>query len=575
METLHQASGAKLLLSFFDRNRSTKPIIDMGPQKPVTPKKPLASPLPRSTPEKEGISSGHLAAFIKELSQSDSNLHSLMVLKNGKVVAECFRKGYSPDIWHSTFSLCKTVTGIAVGMLWDEGLLDINTPLHEIFGEQKLSISKKLRPAMTVRNLLTMTSGAEFAETGAVMYEDWVETFFGSSLKFDPGKRFNYNSMNSYMLAAVVQRITGETLCDYLQPRLFEPLGIDEYYWETCPKGIEKGGFGMYLKTEDMAKLGQLLLQNGLWQGKRILSEQWVREMTSAKVIPESESDRFNYGYHVWTGKKQQSFLLNGLFGQNVIGYRDSGIVIATTGGSSLCFHDGSYFDILDKYFGAPVPEKGGFFDAIRLMASLDALSKAGCPIWERKAGVLKAKKLIKAFEGRELVPCKDEPSLGVLPKVSALVQNNHANGISGLLFRLEGSVLHLEVQEGSVTTRLQFGLKKPIGGRYDWGGERYLTCGSGKICLDEDGDAAICLRLDLIETASSRLIKLHFKKNGIYASMKEEPGIDAIEKLSDLALSDPRLKRFVSAVSSKIDTDYISHKLREAMEPVFEIRFK
>src|SRR5699024_4911566 len=138
--------------------------------------------------------------------------------------------------------------------------------------------------SLTVRHLLTMTSGVDFDEVGAVTEEDWVKCYFESGVRFEPGAEFAYNSMNSYLLSAIVRERTGQGLSQVLRPRVFVPLGFGRVHWETCPRGIEKGGWGLYLCPEDMAKIGQLLLQKGRWNGRQLVSEEFLREMTRKQV---------------------------------------------------------------------------------------------------------------------------------------------------------------------------------------------------------------------------------------------------------------------------------------------------
>ena len=157
------------------------------------------------------------------------------------------------------------------------------------------------RPEVTVEHLLTMTSGVQFNEIGAISGNDWLNSFLNAPVSGKPGAAFQYNSMNTYVLSAIVTERTGMTLSEYLEPRLFQPLGITKYLWETCPKGITKGGWGLFLCPEDMAKLGQLYLQRGIWKGQQLVPEGWVEISTGKQV--ESVEGTFGYGYQVWMEK--------------------------------------------------------------------------------------------------------------------------------------------------------------------------------------------------------------------------------------------------------------------------------
>jgi hypothetical protein len=213
----------------------------------------------RVSPDKEGISTATLRCMLSELeSEMRANIHSLLVLSHGGVICRCAAPGYDGAIPHLAHSMSKTVTGMAIGFLVSEGRLSVDTPLSRIFPEYTVS-DKRLRSA-TVRNLLCMQSGVKFNEAGVVTDSTWLKTFLMSPLSAAPGTVFHYNSMNSYMLARIVVRITGASLTEFVGERLFSPLGIKNYFWEIGPEGIEKGGWGLFLSAESWAKIGWMLL---------------------------------------------------------------------------------------------------------------------------------------------------------------------------------------------------------------------------------------------------------------------------------------------------------------------------
>ena len=202
-----------------------------------------------------------------------------------------------------------------------------------------------------MEHLLTMTTGVTFNETGIVSGDDWVTSYLLASTRGKPGKTFEYNSMNTYILSAIVTKITGEPMVEYLRPRLWEPLGIHQVYWETCPMGINKGGWGLFLTTEDAAKLGQLYLRKGNWEGQQLLPECWVEAATSHQEDTPENMGPYGYGYQVWLGGRPGSFTFNGMLGQNVVGYPDLDLVIATNAGSDELFQNCVLLDIVRRYF--------------------------------------------------------------------------------------------------------------------------------------------------------------------------------------------------------------------------------
>ncbi len=246
-----------------------------------------ASVLPRSTPELQGVSSGNIQAFVEAVEKNNLGLHSLMVVRHGKVVAEGWWDPYKPDVKHMLFSLSKSFTSTAIGLAVTEGLLKVEDRIISFFPKDTpINISQNLT-AMRIKDLLTMTSGHDKDTMPALREEKqggWAKKFLSLPVEHQPGTFFLYNTGASYMLSAIIQQLTGQTILAYLTPRLLQPLGIEGADWETDPQGINTGGYGLRLKTEDIAKFGQLYLQKGIWNGKRLLPEKWVQEATSFQV---------------------------------------------------------------------------------------------------------------------------------------------------------------------------------------------------------------------------------------------------------------------------------------------------
>ena len=209
--------------------------------------------------------------------------------------------------------------------------------LDDIFDEQ-IGLLKFHRKTITVKNLLDMTSGSEFNEAGAISGNDWVSSFLEAGTKFEPGSQFEYNSMNTYMLSAIVTKVTGKSLFEFCKERIFNPMGIKRVFWESCPRKITKGGWGLFIRTEDMAKLGQLYLNKGKWNGVQIVPQKWVEESTTPQILT-GRTDSTYYGYQLWiNGDRQGSYAFNGMLGQNVFIYPDINMVVVTNAGNSDIF---------------------------------------------------------------------------------------------------------------------------------------------------------------------------------------------------------------------------------------------
>ncbi len=293
---------------------------------------------PNSTPEAQGIPSGAILAFMEAAEKNIDALHSFMLLRHGAVVAQGWWAPYAPELRHMLFSLSKSYTSTAVGFAVAEGRLTVDDTLLSLFPEfAPAEVSDNLA-AMKVRHLLSMSTGHAEDTTGRLFEAEdgkWVKAFLALPVEYEPGTHFLYNTGATYVLAAIVQKLTGMALIDYLTPRLFEPLGIKDAWWEVSPEGVAMGGFGLNVKTEDIAKLGQLYLQKGVWNGQRILPESWVAEATSRQVSNGSSdvSDwQQGYGYQFWRCR-HNAYRGDGAFGQYCIVMPDQDAVIAITSG--------------------------------------------------------------------------------------------------------------------------------------------------------------------------------------------------------------------------------------------------
>lgn len=296
--------------------------------------------LPRSSPQKEGVNASGILKFLEAVEGSSYEFHSLMILRNGKVIAEGWWHPYEPALKHTMYSVSKSFTATAIGFAVDEGRLSVDDKVISFFPDQLPdSVSLHLQ-ALSIQHLLTMSVGHGQDPTWQVVSSDhWAEAFLNTPIPNAPGSKFLYNTAATYMLSAILQKVTGQTLLDYLTPRLFKPLGISGMDWEPDPHGIHTGGYGLRLKTEDMAKFGQLFLQKGQWQDKQVLPVGWVEEASSAKIIqdpgaPQEQVEQSDwlqgYGYQMWRSR-HHSFRADGAFGQYILVLPELEAVIAIT----------------------------------------------------------------------------------------------------------------------------------------------------------------------------------------------------------------------------------------------------
>lgn len=293
--------------------------------------------LTRTTPEAQGVSSHAMLAFLDDVERNIPELHSLMLVRHGSVIAEGWWAPYAPQLPHMLFSLSKSFTSTAIGMAVDEKRLTVDDFVLSFFPEEAPSGADAHLQAMRVRHLLSMSTGhAQDASDRTFAQRNWVKAFLSLPVEHEPGTFFCYNTAATYMLSAILQKLTGEKLLDYLRPRLFQPLGITGASWQSCPLHINTGGFGLKVRTEDIARLGLLYLNQGLWHGQRLLSEAWIAEAT-ARQVPNGENPDSDwnqgYGYQFWRCR-HNCYRGDGAFGQYCLVLPEQDAVLAITAGT-------------------------------------------------------------------------------------------------------------------------------------------------------------------------------------------------------------------------------------------------
>jgi CubicO group peptidase (beta-lactamase class C family) len=322
--------------------------------------------LKRSSPEAEGIPSSAVLDFIRALEHHShplDALHGLMLLRHGNVAAEGWWAPYGPQFPHSLYSLSKSFTSSAIGLAVTEGLLTVDDPVLKFFPDDAPANPSENLKAMRVRHLLAMNTGHKEDTTEHVFQDlhqlnlfglevrpkantsghvpgakddNWPRVFLSLPVEYQPGTWFVYNTAATYMLSAIITKLTGESLLDYLRPRLFDPLRIENPTWETGPRGVCLGGTGLHIKTEAIARFGQLYLQKGSWDGKRILKEEWIAEATQA--VSDNSNTQTNpdwtvgYGYQFWRCR-HDCYRADGAFGQFCIVMPEQDAVLAMIGG--------------------------------------------------------------------------------------------------------------------------------------------------------------------------------------------------------------------------------------------------
>lgn len=567
----------KKALSFITQlysNRGEAKYFGAHPMKPKMPMRtPIRDPLPRTAPESVGIRSEYLQAFLKELSEmTELAPHLVMIAKDGMILSETEFYPFRLDTWHVSHSLCKSITALAVGLMIEDGVLSLDEKITDIFAKRAFSIDFLRQKDITVRHLLNMSAGIAFNELGSVTYEDWVEGFFASNLKFTPGTKFFYNSMNSYMLSAIIKEKTGRDMFDLLYERIFLPMGITELYWEKCPKGITKGGWGLYMRMEDTMKFGQLFLQGGNWNGKRLIGEDWIAEMTKKQInTPNSASDH-GYGYHIWRGVRKDSYQMNGMLGQNLFVFPDIRMTIGIYSGSSEFFPKGKLLALIDRYFGDTYhPSETALRPSRRAYSALCAYSASlGMPRPQKRAERLeKMSALLPLCEKTFRI---DGKNASILPVTLSLLHANFSGGIEKISFRARGDIMEAIFTSPTETVTIPFSADGTAS-YFDLteNGERFSAAAIGKMTKNEDDVPVFKLSLYFLETTAVRHVKIFFHRTKTLVRFSEEPtGANLLENFSPVLSDFLPDNKPVKTLLAKTD----NNNFYELVDKLFTIQF-
>lgn len=270
----------------------------------------------RIAPTSVGIEPKQLILLYDSLMTSDmTELHHLIVMVDGKIAGELHPKPFRAEHRHTLYSVSKTFVAVAVGLAIDDGLLTVDDKLTKFFPQYANNAIDPRLKDIRIKDMLTMQSGFKTETWMRNKQQHWVDYYLTRPLKHNPGSFYSYDSIESYLLSAVVQEATGKTVLELLNERVFHPMGINDVEWEQCPDGINVGGWGIYLSAQSQALFGQLLLQRGEWNGKQLISKYWVDEMMTVRVVREAN----DYGYQIWLCEYPGAWRADGAFGQYII----------------------------------------------------------------------------------------------------------------------------------------------------------------------------------------------------------------------------------------------------------------
>lgn len=526
---------------------------------------PCGATLPRAAcPEDAGVSTAELSAFIQDLADSRIDNHSFMILRHGQVAAESFTRPFAPEIPHALYSFSKSVAATAVGFAIDEGLITLDTLVRDVFPDYRQRRPDDNYQKLAVRHLLTMTSGREPSLIADKAKIDWIQNFIDAPVMSMPGEVFRYTNENIYMLCAIVNRVSGMSVTDYLMPRLFEPLHIDRPFWETDRNGIEAGGWGLYLKTEDMAKFILCYSNKGMYAGRQIIPQWFAQDAVKPLVDnrnnePERNDSSNGYGYCFWRNYHvANSSRADGMFSQFGILMPDYDAVLIFTDGHP----DEQYVrDCIWRHFpkafeqvpDAPTPEETEKFRALLSSRQIPALPRRRhSPI----ENAVNGKRM--TFPKTVLLNVFGYP-LSMLPIPVTYMTTDKAGNIDNMALLFDGEECRIIWSEGDEMNAVPCGMD----GRYRkghmrLGGIDYQTLSSAAW----KNEVQLEVQIRPIETVGSR--SLLFTFNPEKRRVRVQPG--GTPDLMELA------QTLAPAMDSMITNDTVNKALKAALNHAGEI---
>ena len=575
---------ALLVTRILDSKNAMEPMIEMTSFKPAFSGECQGTEPLRCTPESEGVPSELIYGFLDKIRKDPTlNIHNILISRNGKILCDASFGAQDLSVWKYTFSACKSIVSLAVGMLIDDGLLSTDERIADIFPKELSAISKIKLKDLRVDDVLTMRASLQFAEVDSMTTTEWLKEFLNSTTKGEIGKTFRYNSLNTYLLSAIVIKRSGKTLTEFLDERLFAPLGIVNYYWEKSPQNIEKGGWGLYLLPKDFVKIGNMVLSDGVYEGKRIVSSEYLQIATSKHVDIVKESNVFHYGYQIWVGKNSDSFLFNGMLGQNVIGFRRNGLLISVNAGNGEFFQTSNFFPYLmeafDRDFEKTLPKNPREEKRLQSMVRSLSLYHPAKKSWREQLFGLFLPKPQKQFDsivGNYAWAKGDKNAVGLMPLILQSVQNEYATGFESVSFLRKEGIPYLVYCETNAEYEIPLGFDIPRQKHLVFGKLDFLVASYAKFKYDEEDRLVLIVRLDFLETPCSRILKFVFDTQGnVLICHTEAPGEEFVaETTAELLkqLSDSQLP-FVAGVINRFGEDYVELKLRKAFSPVLKLK--
>lgn len=499
------------------------------------------------TPEEVGVSSQVLSEFIDRCLELNKEIHSFMVIRNDKIACEVYREPFNKESNHMMYSVSKSFTSTAIGFAIDEGYFKIDTRFVEIFPEARGEKLDEYLEMLTVEDLLTMRSGKEVSVFLDKTKDRWFQDILASNWISEPGTEFLYISENMYLLCCIIHKMVGMSVMDYLKPRLFEPLGIKNPFWETCPRGIEAGGWGMMLTTEDLAKFSYCYQQKGKFGGKQIIPEWWVEEATkyhsdTSRSTKDSDS-KVGYGYCFWmNGGCENSYRADGMFCQFGMVFKDYDAVFVMTGGE---ISEQGMRDVIWEF----IPR--AFIEPDKKAQSVEL----SFPPFEKLPKKPRSSVLESRIEGKTMKLSKPIMvniagyPVSVVPLTALFMESDKAGNINDVVMNFRENDMLMSWAEGDEINSVEIGLD----GEYRWdriviGQIEYNTCSTA--CWNTENELEIHIRC--IEAVAERILKFKFNGDNVVMRPSSNPHIGTMAITLQETVKDVIKQKFIQTAVSK-----------------------
>lgn len=517
--------------------------------------------IPRAeNPEQVGVSSAEFCALLDDLKESGIDNHSVMVIRHDKVAAESYTDPYKADTPHAMYSVSKTITATAVGLAIDEGYFSLDTHVMDFFPDYEPKVADARLNEMKIRHLLTMTSGKNPSWITDKTKPDWIKTFFNAPWISRPGEAFLYVNDNIYMLCVILNRATGLSVTEFLEPRLYQPLGIKTPFWETDHNGVECGAWGICLSTEDLAKIMLCYKNGGKFEGKQILPENWVKEASAIQTMNDYGSKpctSSGYGFCLWHNGLERGYRADGMFSQFGIVMPKYDAVIVMTDGEvdeqktrdCLWRHIPNIF--IDEADERTVPEEE--FD--EKIARAEPVQSASMHTEMEK----KINGRTIRFKKNLLLNIAGFP-MSVLPFAATYMMKIHCGNIDKVVFNFDESECIMEWSEGKYRNKIVCGMD----GHY-----RYNHISLAEVpftvCCSAEWKDGETLEVWIRPLQSVACRHLNFRFKGNYVRMKPST-VASLERMAcNLAEALPSV--MPNKALAKVGA-VLMHKLWPVMEP-------